>query len=113
MLTNPNLANRDSIVCIVTGYGLDDQWVGVQVLVGPRILSSPSHLDQLWGPPNLLQWALEALSLKVKWLGHEADHSPPASAKVKKSGSIHPLPHTPSWHSVHLYLTNPNLLVLK
>jgi len=32
-------------------------------------------------PP--IQWVLGALSLGVKWLGHEADHSLPSSAKVK------------------------------
>jgi hypothetical protein len=32
-------------------------------------------------PP--IQWVPEALSLGVKWPGHEADHSPPSSAKVK------------------------------
>jgi hypothetical protein len=31
--------------------------------------------------------------------GREADQSPPVSTEVKKYGSIHPLPHTPSWVS--------------
>jgi hypothetical protein len=39
------------------------------------------------------------LSLGVKRPGREVDHLPPTSAEVKKSGSIHPLPHTLSWHS--------------
>jgi hypothetical protein len=38
-------------------------------------------VDWLWGST---QGVLGALSPEVKWLGHEADHSPPASAKVKK-----------------------------
>jgi hypothetical protein len=42
---------RDSSVGITTGYGLDDQEVGVQVPVGSRIFSSP---DRLWGQPSLL-----------------------------------------------------------
>jgi hypothetical protein len=33
-------------------------------------------------PP--VQWVPETLSLRVKQLGREADHSPPTSAKVKK-----------------------------
>jgi hypothetical protein len=33
-------------------------------------------------PP--IQWVPGALSLGVKWLGHEADHSSPTSAEVKK-----------------------------
>jgi hypothetical protein len=46
-----------------------------------------------------IQWVPGALSSGVKRQGREADHSPPASAEVKKRGSIHPLPHTPSWRS--------------
>jgi hypothetical protein len=42
----------DSAVGIATGYGLDDQGVGVQVPVGSRIFSSPSRPDWLWGLPN-------------------------------------------------------------
>jgi len=45
-----------------------------------------------------MQWVLGALSLVVKWPEHEADHSPPSSAKVKMYGSITLLPHTSSWH---------------
>jgi hypothetical protein len=37
-----------------TGYGLNDQGVGVRVTVGSRILSFPRRPDRLWGPPNLL-----------------------------------------------------------
>jgi hypothetical protein len=33
-------------------------------------------------PP--IQWVPGALSLGVKWLGSEADHSPPSSAEVKE-----------------------------
>jgi hypothetical protein len=45
---------RDSAVGIATGYGLDDQGVGVRVQVGARILTSPCRPDWLWGPPTLL-----------------------------------------------------------
>jgi hypothetical protein len=83
----PNSDGRslDSVVGIVTGYGLDDQGVWVQVLVGSRIFSSPRHPDWPWGPPNLLSngyWG--ALSPGVKRPRREADHSPPASVEVKK-----------------------------
>jgi hypothetical protein len=40
------------------------------------------------------QWVPRPLSPGVKRQWREADHSPPASAQVKK---IHSLPHTPSW----------------
>jgi hypothetical protein len=46
--------SRDSVVGIANGYGLDGRGVGVRILVGSRIFSSPHHPDQLWGPPNLL-----------------------------------------------------------
>jgi hypothetical protein len=36
-------------------------------------------------PPT--QWVLVALSLGVKQLGHEADHSPPSRAKVRNAQS--------------------------
>jgi hypothetical protein len=46
--------SRNSIVGIATGYGLEDQGVGVQAPVGSTIFSSPHRLDRLWGPPNLI-----------------------------------------------------------
>jgi hypothetical protein len=46
-------------------------------------------------PPN--QWVLGPLSPGVKWPGHETDHSPPSSAKVKNDGAIPPLPNMLSW----------------
>jgi hypothetical protein len=76
-----------SIVGIATGYGLDGRGVGVRVPVGPRIFSSPSRPDRLWGPPNLLSNGYRGpgnLSPAVKRPVREADHSPPASAEVKK-----------------------------
>jgi hypothetical protein len=49
----PTFKNRDSAVGIATGYGLDDQGVGVRIPVGARIFTSPCLPDRLWGPPNL------------------------------------------------------------
>jgi hypothetical protein len=46
--------SRDSAVGIATGYGLDDQGVGVRVLVGSKIFISASLPDRHWGPPSLL-----------------------------------------------------------
>jgi hypothetical protein len=51
---NKSFKSRDSIVGIATGYGLDDQGVGVRVPVGARIFSSPCHPDWLRGPRSLL-----------------------------------------------------------
>jgi hypothetical protein len=39
-----------------------------------------------------IQWVPGALSPGVKQWGHEANHSPPSSAEVKKDGAIPPLP---------------------
>jgi hypothetical protein len=77
------LKNVISVIGIATGYGLDDRGVGVRVPVGSRILSSPRRPDRLWGPPNLLSNGQGGSFPVVKVAGREADHSPPASAKVK------------------------------
>jgi hypothetical protein len=47
------------------------------------MFSSPRRPDRLWGPANLLR-VPGALSPGVKRPGLKADHSPPASAEVKK-----------------------------
>jgi hypothetical protein len=50
-----------------------------RVLVGARIFTSPCCPDQFWGPPTLL-------SSGYPWIkrpAHEADHTPPTSAKDK------------------------------
>jgi hypothetical protein len=55
------VGNQDSIVSIVTGYGLDDWGVEVRAPVGSRIFSSPSRPDWLWDPHILLSngyWGL-------------------------------------------------------
>jgi hypothetical protein len=77
--------NRDSEVSIATGYGLDDQGVRVSSPAGLKnfqfTMLSRSALRSTQSP---IQWVLGALSPGVKRPGREADHSPPASAEVKK-----------------------------
>jgi hypothetical protein len=47
----------DSSVGIATGYGLDDEGVGVRVPMGARIFTSPYRPDRLSCPPCLLSKA--------------------------------------------------------
>jgi hypothetical protein len=49
-----HLGSWDTVVGIVTGYGLGNWGVGVRVPVGSRIFSSLRCPERLWGPPNLL-----------------------------------------------------------
>jgi hypothetical protein len=50
-----------------------------------------------------IQWVPGAFSLGVKHLGHEADHSPPSSAKVKECMELYiHSPDTFSWHGAQL-----------
>jgi hypothetical protein len=74
---------RDSIVSIATCCGLDNQRVGVRVLVGSRIFSTSSR-PALGSTQPPIQWVPGALSPVVNRPGREADHSPPASAEVKE-----------------------------
>jgi hypothetical protein len=86
------LRSQDSVVGIATGYGLDDRGVIVRVPVGSRIFSTLSRPALEPTQPSI-QWVLGALSLGVKRPGHEADHSPPTSAEVKKMWIYTSLPY--------------------
>jgi hypothetical protein len=79
----------DSLVIMAMGYGLDGWGSVIQ-------------------PPT--QWALGAISLRVKWSGCKADHSPPPSVEVKNGGAIliPPLPCTSSWHGTQLIKQRSN-----
>jgi hypothetical protein len=82
---------------------------------GSAVFMSTPHLqDKVWGPTHSpIQWVPAALSLGgVKRPGLEADHSPPSSAEVKKSGSIPPLPHICSWRGEQLYHSSTALIGL-
>jgi hypothetical protein len=45
--------SRDSVIGILTGYGLDDRGFGVLLPVGSSIFFSPRRPDRLWVPPIL------------------------------------------------------------
>jgi hypothetical protein len=56
------------------------------------------------GPTQLpIQMVLGALTPGVKWLGCEADQSPPSSAEVKNDKAIPPLPNPSSWLNAKLF----------
>jgi hypothetical protein len=74
--------SQDSAVSIVTGYGLDDQGVGIRIVKNFHLTSYKPVLGSTQPP---IQWVLSDLSLGVKWLGREADYSPPTSAEIKKT----------------------------
>jgi hypothetical protein len=82
---NELLGSWDSVVGKATSYVLDDQGVGV-----PSPGRVKNFLFSMLSKPALgftqpfIQWVLGTLSPGVKRLGHEADRSSPASAKVKK-----------------------------
>jgi hypothetical protein len=70
---------------IVLGYGLDDQGSRFRFLGGlGTFLFTTASRTALWPTQPPIQWVPGALSLGVKWLGCEADHSTPSSAKVKE-----------------------------
>jgi hypothetical protein len=56
--------------------------------------------------PASIQWALEALALGVKRVGHEADHQPLSSSKFKNQWSYTSMPHMLLWIAcAQLHLT--------
>jgi hypothetical protein len=73
-----------SVVSIATSYGLDRE-VGVgSPGRGKNFLFPTSSRPALGSTQPPSQWVPRAHSLGVKWLGYEADHSPPTSAEVKQ-----------------------------
>jgi hypothetical protein len=56
------------------------------------------------GPTQLpIQWVPGSISLGIKRLGHEADHSPPSIAEVKECVELYlHSPNTPSWRGAYL-----------
>jgi hypothetical protein len=88
--------SRDSSVGLATGYALD----GPGSIPGSaRFFSSPQRLDLPWDPHSFLSNGYRGFfPREVKRQGREANHSPPFSVDVKKSGAIPPLLHMPLWH---------------
>jgi hypothetical protein len=74
------------IVGIATGYGLKDRGVGSSSPGKVKNFLYSTASRPALGPtqPPPMQWVPVALPPGVKRQGREADHSPPASAEVKK-----------------------------
>jgi hypothetical protein len=89
------LRSGDSSVSIVMGFGLD-RWGSIPCRSKIFLFSTASR--PAMGPTQpSIQWVLGVSSLRVKQLGHEADHSPPSSADIKNGGAIAPLHLMSSW----------------
>jgi hypothetical protein len=83
--------SHDSSVGIGTGYGLDGQ--GSNPGKG-KIFLFPTTSRLALGPTQSpIQWVMGTISPGIKRPGHETNHSPPSSAKVKNGGAIPPHPH--------------------
>jgi hypothetical protein len=94
------LKSRGSVVGTAIGYELGDRGVGVPSPGKVKnILFSKWSSLALGSTPPPIQWIPGALSQMVKRPGREADHSPPASAEVKKMWIYTSTPHTPLWRS--------------
>jgi hypothetical protein len=89
------LSSDARVVGIATGYGLDDQGVGVRVPVGARIFSSQRRPNLLWAPLSLISSGYRGLFPRGVKLTTHFQLVP----RSKKCGSIHPLHHTPSRRS--------------
>jgi hypothetical protein len=82
--------SRDSSVGIALGYGLG--WFRFPAGLGIFLFTTASRtaLGPIQPP---IQWVPGTLSLGVKRLGREADHSPPYSAEVKECVELYLHPH--------------------
>jgi hypothetical protein len=74
--------SRLSVLGIATGYGLDDQGVGVRVPVESRMFFMSSR-PALVSTQTPIQW-VPVFSPEVKRPGREVDLSSPTSAEIKK-----------------------------
>jgi hypothetical protein len=81
-----------SVYRLATGWTAEG--FGVRFSVGLRIFTSPCRPDRFWGPPSLLRNGYRGFSPAVK-LTTQLQLVP----RSRKRGSIHSLPHTPSWRS--------------
>jgi hypothetical protein len=84
------MRDQDSSVGTETGYGLDC-WGSIpgrgKIFFFSINIQTGSDVHPASYPKGIQQ------------PGHEADNSPPTSAKIKNGGAISPFSHMSSWHS--------------
>jgi hypothetical protein len=88
----------------VLDYRLDNQGSRVQFPVWLRIFLFTTMSRMALGPTQLpIHWVPGALSMVVKWPGHEADHLPLSSAEIKEWVELYLYsPNAPSWCGAQL-----------
>jgi hypothetical protein len=84
---------------IGTGSRLDSQ---SSVPRKGKVFSCAWHFHTGSAPPSQspIQWVPEGLCSGLKWLGHEADHSPSTSVEVMNDGAVS------SWYAMVWCLIN-------
>jgi hypothetical protein len=95
--SSAEVKSRDSLVCIATDYGLDDQMIGVRIPAGAGNFSFRYRV-QTDSKAHTASYPTGA-----KRPGCEADHSLPSSAEVKEYVELYL--HSPdklSWSSSQL-----------
>jgi hypothetical protein len=76
---------------IAVGYRLDDQGFKSQQRLKIFLFTIMSR-PALRPTQSTIQWVPRGLSLGIKWLGHEADHSNPSNVNVKNVCSYTSIP---------------------
>jgi hypothetical protein len=90
------IEEEQSVRRLVMGWTTE----GSEFRVGSRIVSTPRRPDRLWVPPSLLSNEYRGLFLrKQSCRGVRLVTHLQLLPRPRKHGSIHPLPHTPSWRS--------------
>jgi hypothetical protein len=79
------LRSQNRVAGIASGCGLNDRGQSWSPTAVKNFLFSTSSRLTLGPTQPPIQWIMKILSLGVKWPRHEADHSSPVSAKVKKT----------------------------
>jgi hypothetical protein len=94
---------------IALGYGLDEwgfeSWQGLGIFHHHVQTSSGAH------PASYPMGTRGPFLGGKKWLGCEADNSPPSSTEVKECVYLHS-PHMPSWHGAQLKKAQGQLYLL-